>query len=179
MAIEAAKEILMKNKLVLATALVLLAACSRGESDKAASKTAPAGPAAAPGTVTASLPKRPEFPGFYLDTFGGAADPMNKPATISASAAVPVTGFAFDILSKQPAKTVEIAVDGKPYPTQYGSMRQDVATSQNNPALVNTGFSGALPAGAVTPGEHVVTVRVVTHDGTAYTESPPIKIQAQ
>jgi hypothetical protein len=117
---------------------------------------------------------RPEFPGFYLDHIGTALDPLKNPATVEASAALVFDGFAYDPVSKQPAKGVDVEVDGKLYPTAYGTARPDVAAYTKNPALGPVGYKGQLPAGTLAAGPHQARVRIVSTDGTAYYQSPVI-----
>jgi len=146
----------------------------------------PAEPAATPAVAAAGdglsvgLPKRPEFPGFYLDRIGDAPDPLNKkPAVTAAGKPIALDGFGFDPVAKVPAKGVDVVIDGKAYGTQYGHARQDVATFNKIPGLVPVGYRTELPAGVLAPGAHAVVVRVIAADGKAYFESPVFNFEVK
>jgi hypothetical protein len=163
-----------------AAAALTVAACDKAKERTAGDAPIPAAPSApGPATATAGamsggLALRPEFPGFYLDHIGTALDPLKNPATVEASAALVFDGFAYDPVSKQPAKGVDVEVDGKLYPTAYGTARPDVAAYTKNPALGPVGYKGQLPAGTLAAGPHQARVRIVSTDGTAYYQSPVI-----
>jgi hypothetical protein len=135
------------------------------------------GPApAAPGAgLSPGLAKRPQVPAFTLDHAGAASDPLNRqPAVTPAGQPTVFDGFGFDGLAKAPAKGVDVVIDGKAYGTVYGATRADVAAYFKTPALAGVGFRTTVPAAELAPGAHTVVVRVITADGAAYDESPPI-----
>ena len=130
--------------------------------------------------LSAGLPKRPEFPGFYLDHAGAAADPMNhQPAVTPAGQPILLDGFGYDPVTKTPAKGVDVVVDGKAYPTVYGSPREDVANYNKNPALVAVGYKTILANGSLPTGPHTAVVRVISSDGKGYYEGPVIKFEVR
>ena len=168
-------------------ALAALAACDNAKPrpvdppDPAATALVPAAtpaPTAAAG-ASAGLAKRPEMAGFYLDAINEAQDPVNRPATISAAGPVTFSGFGFDPVAKAPGAAVDVVVDGVAYSTAYGHARTDVASYFKAPALVNTGYTVTLPAGAVRPGRRQVIVRVVSADKTGYFDSVVIGFVAK
>ena len=168
--------------------VLALAACDKAmprqtPPDPMAAAPPPAGAptVAGPGAgLSAGLPKRPEFPGFYLDHAGAASDPLNhQPAVTPAGQPVLLDGFGYDPVTKTPAKGVDVVVDGKAYGTTYGSPRQDVATFTKVPGLVPVGYKTVLPAGTLAPGPHTAVVRVIGSDGKAYFEGPPIKFEVR
>jgi hypothetical protein len=131
-------------------------------------------PASGPG-VSGGLSMRPGMPGFYLDHAGDALDPMNrKPAVTAADGPVLLDGFGFDPVALAPGKGVDVVVDGKAWPTNYGLPRGDVAEFKKIPGLVSVGFSTTVPAGTLARGAHSAVVRVVAADGKGYYDSPPI-----
>ena len=130
--------------------------------------------------LSAGLARRAEMAGFTLDRIGAAADPLNRrPATTPAGAATRVDGFGFDPVAMAPGKGADVLVDGRAYGTRYGAARQDVAAYFKTPGLAAVGFSTLLPAEALTPGPHTVSIRVVAADGKGFFESPQIAFQAQ
>ena len=166
---------------VAALAALALAACDepKPRNPPPAAAAAPAAPAAAPAApaapavASAGLAKREGMAGFYVDDIGGAHDPLNRqPAIVAAGAPIAVSGFAFDSTSKQPARAVDVVVDGVAYGAAYGSPREDVATYNKNPALVNVGYAVTLPA--LPAGDHTLVLRVVSTDGGGYQESVPV-----
>lgn len=165
-----------------ALSVLALAACDqpkpRPADQAAAPAAAPAAPAQ-PAAASAGLAKREEMAGFSLDTINDAADPVNKPATVSAAGPVTFSGFGFDPVAKAPAAAVDIVIDGVAYPTTYGHQRQDVADYFKTPALANSGFTVTLPAGVVKPGQHQAVVRVVAADKSGYFDSVAIGFVAQ
>lgn len=161
-----------------ATALLLTAGCDQPKPREVppAAPEAPAAPTeAGPGALSVGLPKRPEFPGFYLDHAGQITDPLNNPAGVTpAGQPLLLDGFGFDAPAKVPAKGVDVVLDGKAYGTAYGAARPDVAAFNKVPGLVPVGFRLVLPADAVKAGPHTVYVRVIAADGSGYFESPPV-----
>lgn len=135
-------------------------------------------PKTAPG-ASQGLAKRPEMAGFSLDAINGAPDPVNRPATIQSGATLVLTGFAFDPVTKAPAKAVDIVLDGTAHATTYGHARQDVADYTKVPALSATGFTVSLPAALNTPGPHKVLVRAVAADGGSYFDGVEISFYAK
>ena len=129
---------------------------------------------------TATLRKRSEYPAAYLDHLGATADPLkNRPAVAPAGVPTKFDGFGYDGVAGAPAKGIEVVVDSKAYVAEYGKPRADVMDFTKNPALGNTGYSLVLPPGALTPGPHTVSVRVIASDGASYYEIPPIPFTAQ
>ena len=150
-----------------------------GAQNATASNAAP--PAAAgPAPLSGGLPKNAAFPGYYLDHLGAVADPRTKqPAIVAAGQPILFDGFGFDPIAKRPAKGVDVVVDGHPYATTYGDARPDVAEFNKSPLLKNVEFKTTLPPNAISPGNHVVVVRVIASGGADYFESPEIKFQVK
>jgi hypothetical protein len=173
----------LKTHVLLATAALTLGACDNPKprhvpDDPMALAPPPAAVAAPTEGLSAGLPKRPEFPGFYLDRVGSAPDPLNRrPAVTSAAQPIVMDGFGFDPVTRTPAKGVDVVVDGKAYGAAYGHKRQDVADFHKTPALADVGYTVTLPVGTLAPGAHSAVVRVIASDGKAYFESPPIGFQ--
>lgn len=166
---------------LVALSVLALAGCDQPKPRPAdaAGGPAPAAAPAQPAAASAGLAKREEMAGFSLDVINDAADPVNKPATISAAGPVTFSGFGFDPVAKAPAAAVDIVVDGVAYPTQYGHQRADVGAYFKTPALENTGFTVTLPPGVVKPGQHQAIVRVVAADKSGYFDSVAIGFVAQ
>jgi hypothetical protein len=168
---------------VAAASMLALAGCDQ---PKPREGTAPAAPqAAAPppqGVQTPAstgLARQEAMATFTLDKINDQPDPYNKPATIPSTTPATFQGFIFDPVAKQAGKGADVVIDGAAYGTAYGHSRQDVAGYFKNPAVANSGFLVTLPVGIIKPGQHTVTIRVVSSDGTGYFDSAPIKFTAQ
>jgi hypothetical protein len=164
--------------LTAAVCLLALNACEKGKprhvpADPMAITPPPAVVAAPSEGMSAGLPKLKELAGVSLDRIGAAPDPLNrKPAVTPAGQATEFAGFAFDPVAKAPARGVDVVVDGRAYGSAYGAVRLDVASYFKQPGLSAVGFTFALPAGALKPGDHLVLLRVVAADGRGFYESP-------
>ena len=67
------------------------------------------------------------------------------------------------------ARGAFLAVDDKWYfPVKLGLARFDVADLLENRAFALSGYEAVIPAGALPPGRHVMTLRVVARDERSY-----------
>ena len=173
---------------VLVSALMsglALGACEQGKPrhpppDPMASGPPPVEEAPIPPALSEGLPKRPEIAGFFLDHAGAAFDPFNRPpATTPRDRPVVFDGFGFDPVAKAPAKGVDVVIDGKAYGAAYGGPRQDVASYFSVPGLVKVGFRTVLPTGTLAAGPHILVLRVIAADGSAYYDSPKLAFSVQ
>ncbi|THD59874.1 hypothetical protein [Phenylobacterium sp.] len=165
---------------VLAVAVLALTACEKGKPrhpppDPMALPDAPEAPAPVRST---GLPKSPQPAAFSLDQLGATASPLSKP-TVTAPANQPLafSGFAYDAATGQPARGVDLVIDGQAHGTAYGAARPDVARYFKSPALLDVAFKATLPAGSLTVGAHTLLIRVVSADGKSYAEGQAIPFQ--
>ena len=115
----------------------------------------------------------------WIDQIGSIISPAtNSPVEVKRDQATVISGWAIDEQHQAPAASVEIAVDDHPYRTLYGGERPDVAAHFGDEVYRNTGFRVKLPAGAVAPGEHVVSLRVLAHDGNSYIQGTTVVVIA-
>jgi hypothetical protein len=171
---------------VAVSLLILLNSCNHTDSQGTPTERSSAVSAAVPDGITASLEKIPEpkqLSGqfdYYIDKIGPVAmPPLNLPIAIPANASIPVVGWAVDSVQKSPAGGVEIVIDGRAYKGRYGLARADVAQYYKTPAYKAVGFDYEFPASSLAPGDHVMTLRVITSDSKRYFESGPIHLQIQ
>lgn len=167
---------------VIAILGLVLTGCGKAGDGKSVASDQSAAPAAAqtPKPLSLGLTKKPEFPAFYLDHIGTFNDPIqNKGASVAGNQPLVFDGFGFDGVSKQPAKGVDIVIDGNAIGTAYGTPRPDVAKYNNIPGLINVGYKVTLPPGALKIGPHSVVVRVIAADNSGFYESPPISFVVQ
>jgi hypothetical protein len=81
-----------------------------------------------------------------------------------------VSGWALDPAGAT-AGGVEVVVDGKPFVTNYGLSRPDVAAYFQSPSYEKSGFSFSMPAGQLMRGMHRFSIRIIDRAGRAYFES--------
>jgi hypothetical protein len=169
----------MLRKLACLACLTALAACDspkpREVPPPPAAATAPAAAAPVAKGMTEGLARLDGAPNFYLDQIGQAVDPVNKrPAVTAASQPLVIIGFAYDGGQMAPAKGVDVVIDGVARPAAYGQPRPDVASYLKAPKLTDVGYNLTLPPGAIAPGEHRLSVRVVAADGSGYAETAEV-----
>lgn len=82
---------------------------------------------------------------------------------------VTIEGWAVDSDAQAPASAVDILVDGdRDIRAAYGVARPDVSGTLGNPAYLRTGFTITIPWYTLSPGAHVLTIRVVSTDNRGY-----------
>jgi hypothetical protein len=85
------------------------------------------------------------------------------------------SGWAIDREHGAAAAGVDVALDDRPFRTFFGADRPDVADYYRGPYR-RSGFSGEVPASAVTSGRHMLALRVVASGGACYYQSAGIPI---
>jgi hypothetical protein len=157
-----------------------LCACEQGKP-----RRLPPDPMAAPDTAeapaavrSAGLQQGPQPAAFSLDRLGATVSPLAKPlVTAPANQPLAFEGFAYDAAAGQPARGVDLVVDGQAHGTVYGAARPDVARHFKSPAMLDVGFKAVMPAGSLAAGAHSVVIRVVSADGKAYADSPAVAFE--
>ena len=121
-------------------------------------------------TVERQTPLRQPTFGFLEVVNGVVVErPQRTPVAVGATEPITVEGWAVDRLGGAAAGGVVLAVVGRHYYwAGYGHARPDVARELGDPAYRDSGFRAQIPAGALTPGRHVVVMRVVTPGGRVY-----------
>ena len=138
----------------------------------------PAGPPPATGITQDFTKTEQNSPFCYVDRVGNVENPFSKGSVdISSSDQVTVVGWGVDWENKSPAATVEIAIDGIPYPARYGGDRLDVADHYKVPAYRNSGVEFSFPASLLSKGTHKLTMRVVPTGKRLYYEGPVLLIR--
>jgi hypothetical protein len=113
-----------------------------------------------------------------LDGVGGMGDPGRDGIHVM-SGYVHVTGWATGESHHALARSVDIAFDGFPVAAQYGLERPDVVRYFRDARYRFTGFRCTLPLRAVTKGSHTITIRVIWHDGTVFSEAGPYTLTVE
>ena len=89
---------------------------------------------------------------------------------------VEVAGWAVTPESERQGADMEVAVDGTPFAAAYGFDRPDVAEYLQVPAAQPSGFRALIPAQALPPGQHQLTLRVQSRTRPCFYESQRIPI---
>ena len=112
-----------------------------------------------------------------IDQIGTARSPFGAGSVhVSGANELRVSGWAVDHPGKSAAAGVDVVIDRTPFPSTYGSNRDDVADYFQRPAYRESGFAAGIPAGAIAKGEHALTLRVVASDGRCYYQSRPVPV---
>jgi phosphoglycerol transferase len=111
-----------------------------------------------------------------IDQIGIARAPLLTSPSVRGSRGFKVIGWAVDLASESTAAAVDLVVDQTAFPTFYGSDQPNVVEYLQRPAYFASGFTGVVPARAVAPGTHAISVRVVSADGRCYYQSGAIKV---
>ncbi len=115
--------------------------------------------------------------GDQVDQIGESRAPWTAGgAQIRRSRDSKVSGWAVDGPKRAPAAGVDVVVDRMVFPATYGTHRDDVAQYFRQPNYRDTGFTATIPANAIPPGEHFLSIRVVTADGRCYFQSPGFRV---
>jgi hypothetical protein len=127
--------------------------------------------------VTQTLGEVNIAPLYYIDEFGSVTSPdAGERVQFKAADAFHIKGWAVDEMAATAAGGVEIVVDGEPYRIAYGTSRPDVAQAKNVAAYANSGFEASFPAQSLGPGEHRVSLRVLTNDRQFYYATPAVTV---
>lgn len=129
--------------------------------------------------VTVNLPHRSKGMNYHLDAIGPAVNPLDTKTVRIPSQEQLVSGWAIDEPYSAVAGSVDVAIDGVPYAARYGIARKDVAAFFKNPAYENSGFQFPIPASVLSPGKHLLTLRIVANDGKSFIESPAVTVIVQ
>jgi hypothetical protein len=112
-----------------------------------------------------------------IDQIGAARSPFGAGSVhVSGAGEIRVSGWAVDHASRAAASAVDVVIDRTPFPSTYGSTRDDVADYFQRPGYRESGFAAGIPGGAIAKGEHALTLRVVAADGRCYYQSRPVPV---
>lgn len=124
----------------------------------------------------ARLPARPSDDTGAVTRFGSRRLGVHREEVIRTIADAPVTlaGWGFDPSLGQPASGVLVTIDDRePFWSPIYRQRQAIARKRGDPVYLHTGYKVVLPADAMTPGEHTVTVQVIGADAQYIYEPNP------
>ena len=125
-----------------------------------------AGCSSSQGPTPASATQEPPQASAGEPKIAGGLDEVTFSRTSSGSAMLKVGGWAVEPVSGTPAKEARVSLDGHPVAVlMAGLPRADVAQSEGKPSWLNCGFDNGFQGTNVSPGEHEVTVTVLTQRG--------------
>jgi hypothetical protein len=105
--------------------------------------------------------------------------PVVQTALIPRLGEFKVSGWAVDHSHRAAATGVDIAIDRTIFPALYGGVRRDVANYFQRPEYEPTGFTAGIRADALAAGEHGLSVRVVSADGSCYSQSANVLLTVE
>ena len=112
-----------------------------------------------------------------VDQIGESRAPFGDTgARIHSSIDSKVSGWAVDHPNRAPASGVDLVIDRMVFPSSYGAHRNDVAQFFRRPSYRDTGFNATIPAHAIAAGEHWLSLRVVSSQGSCYYQSPSVRL---
>jgi len=116
-------------------------------------------------------------PTVVVERIGQVTSPdTTAPTDIAVSRDVEVAGWAVTPESERQGADVEVAVDSTPFAAAFGFDRPDVAAYLRAPAAQPSGFRAMIPAEALPPGQHKLTLRVQSRTRPCFYESQSIPI---
>jgi len=106
---------------------------------------------------------------YYIDTINGLViNQQKQPIPLSTDKNLIVSGWAVDEKAKDVSGGVLIDIDGKLYPSTYGTDRPDVADAYKTPSYKNSGFISEIPISEIGKGQHTLSIKILTKDKKAY-----------
>jgi hypothetical protein len=93
---------------------------------------------------------------------------------------VGIVGWAIDAAAGSPARTVFFDVDGQPFQEAvYGDDSPAAVSALGDARYSRCGFDAILDTTRLAPGPHLLTVRVVSADGSRiYAPGPPVRFES-
>lgn len=119
--------------------------------------------------VTPQLPRAAGVPVFSIDRIN--ARHASPDAIIARDGELRLEGWALDGSAQRPAAGVEIVIDDVAQPASYGWERSDVTALSRCPNCIRSGFVADLSAVGLSPGSHTLRIRVISANGSSYTEA--------
>jgi len=147
--------------------------------DVAATGTTNAPPATSTLAAAPAITVLPGTTAFSLDTVevGGKITTVAAEKTVelpmTAGQDLAMGGWAVDVRAAKAAAGVSATVDGtQSFAGAYGIARSDVGTVLKNPAFAPSGFTILIPAAALTPGKHRISLDILSANRSGYYRIP-------
>jgi len=122
--------------------------------------------------------------GYNLEKVGETVQPSAGTVVVFPAAAnLLVSGWAVDEQKKVSPGGVDVLIDGRHFPANFGIVRADVEAHFKNRgvpgAYLSSGFDCIIPGAQMGKGPHVLSVHVISGDGKGYYETVPVTIEGQ
>jgi hypothetical protein len=123
-----------------------------------------------PGPLPADWPQ----PLFLVEDVSGRPTDSATPIDVERTDSIVVDGWAFNGAGTGPARAVFLTIDGRDdLPVQVGVYRPRLGGAIERRYRRWAGFSGSFGGFVLAPGEHILTVKVISDDGKhAYVSEP-------
>jgi hypothetical protein len=128
-------------------------------------------PAAVPTVALAALSKAAGATYYFIAGLNTTSllTPPPMPITVASGQPVTLSGWAVDTTAGGAAGGALFALDETTtFQATYGLDRPDVAAALKSATYEKSGFVATLPASALTPGLHAITIKIITADGRSY-----------
>jgi len=113
----------------------------------------------------------------YIDGIGSIAAPFGAgPLSVPSAGELKVFGWAVDQIANTKAGGVDVLLDETPFPTMYGTDREDVMAHFKRPSYLESGFIAAIPAEHVRSGPHSLALRVLSADRKCYDQTSSLTV---
>lgn len=153
---------------IILSVSILLAAC--GESDHASdTKAVNAAPVQDNFAQITTRLSSPAYGG--VDVINGVMSPKSGSVVTVTGEKIEIAGNYVDAVKGEAAAGVLVLIDDKPYVSNYGGERPDIAKALNNPKYLKSQFYVAVPSATVGAGLHNLKIRVIAADKSGYYES--------
>jgi len=116
-------------------------------------------------------------PLFYIEEVNGKRPPSQEPVSLQLAGVetLRIKGWAIDQNNGKAAGNVLVVIDGKlEVPALNGLDRPDIAVFHKNNNYRYSGFEVALATSLIGPGQHDISIKVISADGKDYYR--PVKI---
>jgi phosphoglycerol transferase len=115
-------------------------------------------------------------PLFVINQLGYVAAPSATETLHVRAAELKMWGWAVDQAVEGAASGVDVMIDETALPAIYGLSRMDVSSTLKQPAYAWSGFIAAVPIARFGRGSHRLALRIASHDGRCYYETPAIRV---
>ena len=116
--------------------------------------------------------------GCYIDSVNGRQGPLVSVSLRGDSSGLRVSGWAVDAAVGQTASRVFVSIDDRIDVPTLPQDRPDVAVFFKNPNYARCGFLSYVRTSLLTPGEHTLRLKIVSHDGASYSTCGALQLRA-
>jgi phosphoglycerol transferase len=126
--------------------------------------------------VTTGMTACAGTPLFVINQLAHFAAPSATEPLHVRTAELKMWGWAVDRAVERAASGVDVVIDETALPAIYGLSRMDVSSTLKQPAYAWSGFIAAVPIARFGRGSHRLALRIASHDGRCYYDTPAIRV---